>query len=112
MKILIVLLLILTSIQAHAETGMASWYGHESGKYTANGERFNPHGMTAATWSWPFNTWLKVTCLKTGKYVTVRVSDRGPARRLHRTIDLSEEAAKRLGIKHIGIAKVLVEELH
>jgi rare lipoprotein A len=111
MKTLIVLvsLFALVASQAHAEIGMASWYGHESGNRTANGEKWNPHGMTAASWFYPFNTRLKVVCIKNGKCVTVRVNDRGPARRLHRLIDLSEGAARQLGILDSGVSRVEVE---
>lgn len=91
--------------------GVASWYGEESGDYTANGERFRPHKLTAASWTLPFNTKVRITNLKNGKSVIVRVNDRGPAHRLHRLIDLSEGAAKEIGMNHEGLAKVLVEEV-
>jgi rare lipoprotein A len=111
MKIVIILVILFALIagNSHAETGLASWYGHESGNRTANGEKWNPHGMTAATWFYPFNTRLKVTCLKTGKCVTVRVNDRGPSRKLRRIIDLSEGAASRIGLLDRGIGQVKVE---
>jgi len=86
-------------------TGIASWYGPEfRGRRTANGERFNPRALTAAHPSLPFQTRLKVTNPKNGRSVTVRVNDRGPG--YGRAIDLSEEAAKQLGIFEIGIARV------
>jgi rare lipoprotein A len=107
--ILIALLALTADVQAFHTEGMASWYGHESGNRTANGERWNPHGLTAASWYFPFNTVLRVICLKTGKCVTVRVNDRGPAKRLHRTLDVSQGAAQQLGILKIGVAKVKIE---
>jgi len=86
-------------------SGIASWYGPEfRGNRTANGERFNPKELTAAHPSLPLQTRLKVTNPKNGRSVTVRVNDRGPG--YGRAIDLSEEAAKQLGIFEIGIARV------
>lgn len=116
LRILIVLLLCMISYSTYSRkpykaTGAASWYGHESGDYTANGERFKPHRLTAASWTLPFNTKVRVTNLKNGKSVVVRVNDRGPAHRLHRLIDLSEGAAKEIGMIHGGLAQVLVEEI-
>jgi rare lipoprotein A len=109
--ILIVLFALTADVQAFHTTGTASWYGHESGNRTANGERWDPHGMTAASWNYKFGTILRVTCLKTGKCVTVRVNDRGPSKRLKRLIDLSEGAARQLGMLHSGVMRVLVEEI-
>ena len=96
-----------TSKHKPIKTGIASWYGDESGNHTANGERFNPRALTAACWHLPFNTLVRVTNLRTKKSVVVRVNDRGPAKRLHRLIDLSAAAARRIGIK--GIDKVRLE---
>jgi rare lipoprotein A len=115
MKLLLVLFLTYTSY-AYADIhykkiGIASYYGPESGRITANGERFNPYGLTAASWELPFNSWLKVTNLTTNKIVLVRVNDRGPNKRLHRLIDLSLGAAKKLGIVKNGLAQVLVERI-
>jgi rare lipoprotein A len=107
--ILIALLALTADVQAFHTEGMASWYGHESGNRTANGERWNPHGMTAASWHFPFGTRLKVTCLKTGKCVIVKINDRGPARRLNRIIDLSEGAARKIGMLKNGVGKVRIE---
>ena len=89
-------------------SGIASWYGPEfRGRRTANGERFNPKAMTAAHPSLPFQTRLKVTNPKNGRSVTVRVNDRGPG--YGRSIDLSEEAARELGIHETGIARVEIQ---
>ena len=76
---------------------MASWYGNESGNRTANGERFNPNGLTAAHRHLPFGTKVKVTNLKNHKSIIVRINDRGPFVR-GRIIDLSKHAAKMIGM--------------
>src|SRR5687767_714082 len=62
-----------------AISGSASWYGSQfHGRKTANGERFNMHGLTAAHRSLPFGTKVRVTNRKNGKSVVVRINDRGP----------------------------------
>jgi rare lipoprotein A len=92
------------SVSAEAGVvGMASYY--KSGKVTANGERFNPHGMTAAHRKLKFGTKLRVTNVRTGKSVVVRVNDRGPFIR-GRIIDLSLGAAKVIGITKSGVARI------
>lgn len=88
--------------------GVASYYA--SGKRTANGERFNPNGLTAAHRSLPFGTKVKVTNLKTGKSVVVRINDRGPFAH-RRIIDLSLGAARAVGITHSGVGKVRLDIL-
>jgi rare lipoprotein A len=86
-------------------TGIASWYGSElQGHRTASGELFNRRELTAAHPSLPFQTRLRVTNPKNGRSVTVRINDRGPGH--GRAIDLSEEAARQLGIHGIGAARV------
>ena len=87
-------------------TGRASFYGYESGRVTANGERFDPLGMTAAHWTLPMGTRVQVTDLATGRSVVVRINDRGPHPRLHRLIDLSLGAARALGITARGVVTV------
>jgi rare lipoprotein A len=90
----------------HVETGQASWYGKaHQGKLTASGERFDMHALTAAHRTLPFGTIVRVTRLKSGKSVNVRINDRGPFRS-GRIIDLSYEAAKKLGITERGTARV------
>ena len=96
------LMLVLAPASA-ATTGMASYY--KSGKRTANGERFNPHGLTAAHRKLPFGTKVKVTNLRTGKSVVVRINDRGPFIK-GRVIDLSLGAAKVIGLNRSGVAKI------
>jgi len=113
--------------KAHAQIapapakGTASWYSYEScrkegtsGRYTANGERFDHHALTCASWHYKFGTALKVTNRDTGKWVLVRVNDRGPAKRLvrkGRIIDLSKAAFAKLAPLKAGVIKVLVEEV-
>jgi rare lipoprotein A len=91
-----------------SQTGMASYYKH--GKRTANGERFDPHGMTAAHRTYPFGTRVLVTNLRNGKSVIVRINDRGPFTG-GRVIDLSLGAAKVVGMTQSGVAKVKVVPL-
>ncbi|GJD37394.1 septal ring lytic transglycosylase RlpA family protein [Methylobacterium aerolatum] len=80
---------------AAAQSGGASWYA--SGHRTANGERFNPNGMTAAHRTLPFGTRVRVENRKTGRSVVVRINDRGPF--VHgRIIDLSRGSARALGM--------------
>ena len=107
-----VLRLIATTAPALADTvGVASYYGKElSGRRTANGERFNPYGLTAAHRSYPFGTKLRVTNLRNGKVVVVRVSDRGPFAR-GRILDLSLGAAHAIGLVSSGTAKVRIAKL-
>ena len=65
-----------TAAPATGNTCGVSWYG--TGSRTANGEAFNPDGLTAASKTLPFNTMVKVTNTANGKSVTVRINDRGP----------------------------------
>lgn len=87
-----------------AETCIASIYGNgdgHAGTTTANGERMNPRAMTAAHRTKPFGSWVRVSNLKTGRSVTVRINDRGPFVR-GRCIDLSPAAAHAIGVRGIG----------
>jgi rare lipoprotein A len=95
-------LMMSVSVKADA-VGMASYY--KSGKRTANGERFNPHGLTAAHRKLKFGTRLRVTNVHTGRSVVVRVNDRGPFIR-GRIIDLSLGAAQVIGLTKSGVARV------
>lgn len=104
-----VILLIVTP--AAAETGVASYYGSESGSRTANGEHFNPGGLTAAHRHLPFGCRVRVTNLANGRSVVVRINDRGPFVR-GRIIDLSNGAASAIGMLHSGTARVRIEVLH
>jgi rare lipoprotein A len=91
-----------------SQTGVASYYKH--GRRTANGERFNPMGYTAAHRTLPFGTRVLVTNLKTGRSVIVRINDRGPFAR-GRVIDLSLGAAQVMGMTRSGVARVRVAPL-
>jgi len=91
-----------------AQTGKASYYKH--GARTANGERFNPNGYTAAHRTLPFGTKVLVTNVKTGKSVIVRINDRGPFIK-SRIIDVSYGAAKVLGMTGAGVATVKIVPL-
>lgn len=88
--------------------GKASWYGSESGNRTANGEHFNPNGISAAHRTLPFNTKVRVTHLGTNKSIIVRINDRGPYVG-GRILDLSKGAAKQLGIS--GVTKVKIDTI-
>jgi rare lipoprotein A len=91
--------------------GIASFYGDElRGHLTANGERFNPGALTAAHRTLPFGTRLRVTNLDNGRTVAVRVNDRGPYAH-GRILDLSAEAARRLGMLERGVARVRIDVL-
>ena len=97
-----------TQADAAAQTGKASYYKH--GARTANGERFDPHGFTAAHRTLPFGTKVLVTNVKTGKSVIVRINDRGPFIK-NRIIDVSYGAAKVLGMTGAGVATVKIVPL-
>jgi rare lipoprotein A len=93
------------------QEGIASWYGGRwIGRLTANGERYRAGDMTAAHKKLPFHTKVRVTDLKTGKQVIVRINNRGPYVR-GRIIDLSVAAAKQLGMYDRGLARVRIEAL-
>lgn len=107
-------------VENYSETGIASWYGYETlgqkgGYMTANGEAFNPKGLTAAHKYLPLPTHVKVTNLENHCSIIVRVNDRGPfpseqnPKSGERIIDLSMGAAKRLGFYEKGTANVRVE---
>jgi rare lipoprotein A len=93
------------------QEGLASYYGrYHHGKRTASGERFDMRAMTCAHRTLPFGTRLRVTDLESGRSVVVRVNDRGPFAR-GRVVDLSEAAAKALGILERGVARVRLEQV-
>jgi rare lipoprotein A len=89
-------------------SGVASFYGDESGSKTASGQRFNKNDMTAAHRSLPFGTRLRVT--HGSRSVVVTINDRGPFIR-GRVLDLSEGAAKAIGISSKGVGLVHCEVL-
>jgi len=89
--------------------GEASWYGPTfHGKTTANGERYNMLGMTAAHLTLPFNTLVRVTNLENGFSAVVRINDRGPFLK-KRILDLSYKAARALGANGPGVIRVRIE---
>ena len=90
----------------HAFSGMASYYGNESGSRTASGERFNQNAMTAAHRSLPFGTKVRVT--HGGQSVIVTINDRGPFVR-GRVLDLSTGAARAIGLTGAGVGRVTAE---
>lgn len=93
-----------------AQVGLASWYGaHHQGRKTASGERFSRGQLTAAHRSLPLGTKVKVTNLRTKEHVVVKINDRGPyGGGKRRIIDLSEAAAKRIGLLERGTERVQV----
>ena len=92
------------SLPAQAECGVASTYGE--GTRTATGERYNPWGITAAHRTRRLNSHVRVRNMKTGKEITVRISDRGPFV-YSRILDLSLGAARALGVN--GLARVCID---
>jgi rare lipoprotein A len=86
--------------------GYASWYGES--QRTASGERFDKHKMTAAHRTLPMGTMVRVTNQRNGKSVVVRINDRGPYGP-GRIIDVSEAAARQLGMIDAGTAPVTLE---
>ena len=99
-----------TAAVRSAQSGMASYYGNESGSQTASGARFNAAGMTAAHRTLPFGTKVRVTNKSNGRSVVVTINDRGPFVG-GRIIDLSTGAAGVIGMMGAGVAPVLVEVL-
>jgi rare lipoprotein A len=99
-----------TSSGGKTHSGMASYYGTESGSRTASGARFNPSAMTAAHRSLPFGTKVRVTNKRNGRSVIVTINDRGPFIR-GRIIDLSTGAADVIGMRSSGVVPVSVEVL-
>ena len=91
------------------EEGVASYYADSfHGQRTASGEAHNKRARTAAHPTLPFGTRVKVTNLENGRSVWVRINDRGP-HVAGRIIDLSAAAARRLGMKEDGTARVRLE---
>ena len=89
------------------QVGLASWYGAESGGKTASGEEFDMNQLTAAHRSLPLNSKIKVTNLRNGRAVILRVNDRGP-NVAGRVLDVSRAAAERLGFVGSGKTPVRV----
>ena len=89
--------------------GTASWYGAQhQGRKMANGQRFDRHKLTAASWYFPLGTKIRVVNVKNGESVVVTITDRGPNLRLHRILDLSQAAADRLGFVGQGLTRIFL----
>ena len=88
-------------------TGIASWYGKEkAGQIMANRHPFDPEAMTCATYAYPLGTTLRVVAGH--RSIRVLVTDRGPAQRLGRLIDLSRHAFAQLAPLNVGLITVTV----
>ncbi len=100
-----------SSDRNHSLQGTASYYGGKfHGRKTASGERFNKEALTAAHKTLPLGTQVRVTNLRNGESVNVKINDRGPYIK-GRIIDLSKGAARELGMIKAGTARVKVEIL-
>jgi rare lipoprotein A len=98
-------------LTAHRERGHASWYGRKfHGRQTSSGERYDMYGMTAAHPTLPIPSYVRVTNVRNGRSVVVRVNDRGPFLS-RRVIDLTYTAAYKLGYVDSGSTEVDVELL-
>jgi rare lipoprotein A len=99
------------AVEAASSCGIASYYGPGfHGRTTANGERFDAYGLSAAHRSLPFGTMVKVTNQSNGKSITIRINDDGP----HvpgRIIDLSEGAFARIASRGQGLANVCISRV-
>ena len=96
----------------YKERGIASYYAHKfNGRKTSSGVIFHEKQLTAAHKTLPFGTKVKVTNVKTGRWVIVEINDRGPRSR-KRIIDVSYRAAKHLGMLNgVGKVEVIVEQI-
>lgn len=101
----------ITDGRAHVERGVGSWYGKKfHGKKTASGEVYDMFRMTAAHPTLPIPSYARVTNLRNGKQVIVRINDRGPFHSA-RIIDLSYTAALKLDYIRGGSVELEVERL-
>lgn len=99
-------------LPTHRYVGIASWYGHElQGRLQANGKPFDAAKLTCASWHHPLGTQLRVTNISNGRTVLVTVTDRGPARRLNRIVDLSRAAFQSIDILDNGLCTVQIEKI-
>jgi rare lipoprotein A len=91
------------------QIGTASWYGYDfHGRPTASGEPYDMYGMTAAHLTLPLGSYVRVTNLRNGRAVVVRVNDRGPIVP-GRIIDLSYSAAEALQFQGRGLQRVRLD---
>jgi rare lipoprotein A len=100
-----------TAPKTQITVGIASWY-HDKfhGRKTASGDIFSQQKMTCASNKYPLGTWLRITNMKNGRTIVVRVNDR-MSPRVKRTVDLSKIAAQKIGIEKSGLGKVSIEDL-
>jgi rare lipoprotein A len=100
---------VMNDATGYRERGIASWYGTKfHGRLTSSGEPYDMYAMTAAHKTLPLPSYVRVTHLRNGRSIVVRVNDRGPFVG-ERIIDLSYAAAVRLGMHNDGTALVDVE---
>lgn len=91
------------------QVGTASWYGKQfHGRQTASGDTYDMFQFTAAHRTLPLGTLVKVTNLRNGKWVVVKVNDRGPYVG-HRVMDVSYGAAQMMGFRQRGLERVKLE---
>ena len=101
----------LAKVQPYHQRGVASWYGKKfHGQKTASGETYDMYAMTAAHPILPIPSYARVTSVRSGKQVIVRINDRGPFHSA-RVIDLSYAAAYRLGLIGVGSGEVEIEAI-
>lgn len=97
--------------ETHQLLGISSYYGgFHHGHKTASGEVFNMHALTAAHRTLPLGSHIQVTNLSNGKRITLKVTDRGPYK-TGRILDVSQGAAKALGMLKSGTARVRIQLL-
>ncbi len=102
---------VLGASNGYVERGVASWYGPTfHGVHTSSGEPYDMYGMTAAHKTLPLPTYARVTNLRNGRSVTVRINDRGPFVS-NRLIDLSYTAAAKLDMLREGTTLVEVRAI-
>lgn len=113
--ILIVSFIFCLASNAYALEGKASFYTYESAVKAgdlgimANGKKMDNNALTCAFNGLPFNTLLKVTNLKNGRFVIVKITDRGGFHKYNRIIDLSKKAFESIADLKLGIIFVKIE---
>lgn len=104
-------LFVCLSLNAQIQKGKGTFYNNRFwGSRTTSGEPYHPYVFSAAHRTLPFGTWVEVELLKTGKKTIVRVNDRGPFIR-GGVIDISQAAAKEVGLISLGVSNVTVRPL-
>src|SRR5262245_44832960 len=101
--------LIVSATAAHARTHIDTASFYSSGRVTASGEKFDRTALKAAHRTLPFGSIVKVIDRRSGKSVVVEINDRGPAKWTRRTIDLTREAGRRIGMVRRGVVPVRLE---